>query len=190
MSDITKIRSLIQDQPLLVQEEVVFDGVMTSLRTKYFPLVGSTILLDPPNPPTVIDEQSGLLTWTSAPAAGPAVLQYAFVQLLDSTIQDYLDLQASDDAGSDDVDSIRLAAASALDAIASSQALIQKRLNILDLKTDGPAVADALRKHAVSLRSQVFDAKMNESTFDFAEQINDTAGYREKVLKDFLREDS
>lgn len=56
---------------------------------------------------------------------------------------------------------VKLAAASALDAIASSEALVSKVIRTQDLSTDGAKTADALRKHAASLRAQV-DAERAE----------------------------
>lgn len=61
---------------------------------------------------------------------------------------------------------IKLAAADALDAIASTQALLQKKVKVGDISTDGPAVADALRKHAQALRAQVYDGS---PAFDIVE---------------------
>lgn len=58
-------------------------------------------------------------------------------------------------------DSVKRAAADALDTIASSEALISKKLTTQDRSTDGPAVADALRKHADALRAR---AKEEEDT--------------------------
>lgn len=49
---------------------------------------------------------------------------------------------------------IRRAAAAALDTIATSEALVSKRIKTLDLSTDGPAVAQALRAHAEQLRDE------------------------------------
>lgn len=54
-------------------------------------------------------------------------------------------------------DSVKLAAAQALDAIASNESLVSKRTRTLDLQTDGPAVAKDLREHANRLRSQSVD---------------------------------
>lgn len=51
-------------------------------------------------------------------------------------------------------DDVRLAAAQALDTIASSEALVSKRIRTQDLQTDGPAVAKELRERAASLRKQ------------------------------------
>ena len=53
--------------------------------------------------------------------------------------------------------SIKKAAAQALDYIASRESLVQKRITTLGLSTDGPAVAKDLRVHAASLRSQSED---------------------------------
>lgn len=49
---------------------------------------------------------------------------------------------------------VRLAAADALETMASNEALVQKAITLLDLKTDGPRVAAELRKHAAILRAQ------------------------------------
>jgi len=49
---------------------------------------------------------------------------------------------------------VRRAAAMALDTIASSEALVSKRIKTLDLTTDGPAVAKELRAHAQRLREE------------------------------------
>ena len=46
------------------------------------------------------------------------------------------------------------AAAQALDIIAVSEALLSKKITSQDLATDGPAVAEALRKQAAQLRAQ------------------------------------
>lgn len=50
---------------------------------------------------------------------------------------------------------VKLAAAQALDTIASSESLISKKIRSQDLSTDGPAVAKDLREHAARLRTQV-----------------------------------
>lgn len=64
--------------------------------------------------------------------------------LSDDMIQGFLDMQSS----------VKRAAADALDAIASSEALLSKKLRTQDRQTDGPAVAAELRKHAQQLRAQ------------------------------------
>lgn len=185
-ADIAIVRALIQDQPVSVQEGLILDGVQTSQRTKWFPIIPTSVTVTGAAVPLLIDGQSGLITWTLAPTAGTYQATYQFVQLLDATIQVYLDLQLDDDeSDTPDGDTYRLASAMALDAIASSQALILKHIDLLDLKTDGPAVAKALRAHAESLRALVFEG--GEDTFDIIEQVNDAFGYREKILKDAFR---
>lgn len=185
-SAIDTVRAIIQDQPVSVQEALTFDGTQTSQRTKWFPIISSSVTVTGAAAPSGIDEQSGLITWAVAPSAATRNATYKFVLLLDSTIQVFLDMQAADDDSAGDSDSYRLAAAMALDAIASSQALILKRIEMLDLKTDGPAVAKALREHAAALRELVFTG--GEDAFEIIEQINDTFGYQEKILKDAFRE--
>lgn len=49
---------------------------------------------------------------------------------------------------------VKRAAAQALDAIASSEVLISKKIRTQDLQTDGPAVAAELRAQAKALREQ------------------------------------
>lgn len=51
-------------------------------------------------------------------------------------------------------DSVRRAAAQALDVWAANEAMVSKKIRTQDLSTDGPAVADALRKSAAELRRQ------------------------------------
>lgn len=51
-------------------------------------------------------------------------------------------------------DDVKLAAAQALDQIASSQVLILKYIEVNGLKTNGQAVANALHAQAESLRQQ------------------------------------
>lgn len=102
---------------------------------------------------------------------------------LDTEIEAFLALESGD---------VRLAAAQALDAIASSEALILKKIRQLGgaLETDGPAVAKALRDHARALREQVAEAASGDvdGLFDWAEMVVDPFGRRERYLADLLRE--
>lgn len=49
---------------------------------------------------------------------------------------------------------VRLAAAEALDTIASNEAMVSKKITTQDLSTDGPAVSRELRARAADLRAQ------------------------------------
>lgn len=82
--------------------------------------------------------------------------------------------------------SVKRAAASALDQIASSEALVQKRIRLLDLSTDGPAVAKALREHAAALRDQA-DKEEVEGAFDWAEMVVTDFAARERLRNQALR---
>ena len=64
-------------------------------------------------------------------------------------------------------DSVLRAAADALDAIATNEALLSKKLTTQDRATDGPAVADALRKHAVALRGRAKEEEDQEDDEPF-----------------------
>ena len=60
-------------------------------------------------------------------------------------------------------------AADALDAIATSEVLIAKKITTQDLATDGPAVAAELRKQATALRARADKAlaKVTEEAWGF-----------------------
>lgn len=81
-------------------------------------------------------------------------------------------------------DSIRLAAASALETIATDQALVLKVLVLLDTETDGAKVAEALMKRAKSLREQ----EESVGSFDVAEMVVNDFGERERIWKELQRE--
>lgn len=69
-------------------------------------------------------------------------------------------------------DNVRRAAAQALDTIAANEALVSKKLKTQDLSTDGPAVAEALRKQAAELRRQADageDGTDDSTGFEIAE---------------------
>ncbi len=98
----------------------------------------------------------------------------------DAEIDAFLSLESSD---------VRLAAAQALDSMASSEAMIQKVIRIGDLSTNGPAVAKSLREHAAELRRQVADGSGDYTgLFDWAEQVNDDFGSRERIWRQAQRD--
>lgn len=70
-------------------------------------------------------------------------------------------------------DTVKLAAAAALEAIAASEVLISKKIRTQDLATDGPAVAAALRELAKTLRDQAADVD-GADIFDIVDTINPT----------------
>lgn len=64
-------------------------------------------------------------------------------------------------------DSVRRAAAQALDVWAANEAMVSKKIRTQDLSTDGPAVADALRKAAAELRRQADQGEGDTETSGF-----------------------
>ena len=81
---------------------------------------------------------------------------------------------------------VKRAAAQALLSIAVNEVLVQKRIKLLDLSTDGPAEAEALRKLAMQYRDEA-DAEEVEGAFDWAEMVNTQWQYEELIYKDALR---
>lgn len=128
----------------------------------------------------IVDE-IGVVTLAAAPAlAAEVAITYRHTLLSDASLTDLLALEGGN---------VKLAAAAALDIIASSEALISKKIELLDLKTDGPAVARALREHAQRLRDQVADGVGDDpaALFDWAEMAVDGFAAREKLNAEALR---
>lgn len=76
---------------------------------------------------------------------------------------------------------VKLAAATALETIARSEALISKKITTQDLSTDGPAVAKELRESAKALREQAAVEAEAEADDGFGLEIVDfdpLAAYR------------
>ena len=65
--------------------------------------------------------------------------------LNDASVEAFLDVSGGN---------VKRAAAAALMVIAVNETLVQKRISLLDLRTDGPAEAEALRKLAVQYRAE------------------------------------
>ena len=96
----------------------------------------------------------------------------------DQAIQAFIDMALDNN--------LKRAGASALLTIATNEILVQKRIKLLDLSTDGPAEALQLRQLAKQLREEA-DEEEIDGAFDWAEQINTTAQWDERLYKDRLR---
>lgn len=85
--------------------------------------------------------------------------------------------------------SVYRAAAQALEVTACSEVLVQKRIKLLDLSTDGPAESKELRELAASYRQQAdqIEAAEEGGAFDIAEMPIDVFGYREHLWNERLR---
>jgi hypothetical protein len=99
--------------------------------------------------------------------------------LQDEELDDMLSLNGSEPL---------LAAAMALETIASSETLVQKRITILGRSTDGPSEAVSLRAHAKQLREQ-YQANLGgtDAGFDWAEWTLDPASEHEIIVNGALR---
>lgn len=86
-------------------------------------------------------------------------------------------------------DVVRRGAALALETMASNEAFVSKRIRLLDLQTDGPAVAKELRERAKSLRDLADrdDQAADGGSFDIAEWVVDDFSGRERLVKEDLR---
>jgi len=85
-------------------------------------------------------------------------------------------------------DSLKRAAALALETMASNEAFVLKVITLMDLRTDGAATAKALLQRAGLLRSQADDEEFaDDAPFDIAEWVVDGFSARERVAKQVLR---
>jgi hypothetical protein len=80
---------------------------------------------------------------------------------------------------------VKLAAALALETMASDEAYVQKAIRIMDLSTNGPATAAALMARAKVLREQ---ADQDGSGFDVAEMVINDFAFREHIYNEALRD--
>jgi len=125
--------------------------------------------------PTTLNGQVRLLSTDTDLSAGNLVFQ-------DEELAAFLSLNAQN---------VRLAAAQALDVIASSEVLIQRKIKTLDFSTDGPAEAERLQSMSAELRRQVNDGDGDYTgMFDWAEQVLDPFSERERLRKQFLRQNT
>jgi len=84
---------------------------------------------------------------------------------------------------------VKLAAADALQAMASNQLMVLKVLKNMDLSTDGAKMSDAWLDQAKELRKswlEVGDGSF-EGAFDWAEFADTDFAKRERILKEYER---
>jgi hypothetical protein len=183
----------VADQRLLIPDPVQFDRVSASgdgysvdFELANAPAVTGSIkvwlngVLQTLTTQYTVSESMGLVTFVAAPGAGLAVvITYQHSILSDAQIAAAMTLEGDDP---------RLALAQCLEIEASSEAMIQKRIRVLDISTDGPAVAKELRERAKALREQVASGAVGDALpWAVAEQIVDNFGARERVYKQVER---
>ena len=106
----------------------------------------------------------------------------AYVFFSDADIDAFLTMAADLDG-----DTVRHASADALDSWASNQALVLKKVTLLDVNTDGPAVAKAMREHAALLREQAF-ATSTDAGFEIAEMALGHFSWVEQVTNEAIED--
>lgn len=85
-------------------------------------------------------------------------------------------------------DRTRLAAADALETMASNESMVQKAIKLLDLQTDGSKTAADLRKAAAVQRAiAAVELEALDSGFTLAEYPQTTWGVREYAWNEALR---
>lgn len=84
---------------------------------------------------------------------------------------------------------VKRAAALGKETIAGNQVLVLKVIRLMDLSTDGAAVARELRQQAAMLREQAAEEEANDAggSFDIAEWVVDDFTSRERLNKEALR---
>lgn len=92
----------------------------------------------------------------------------------DEQIAAFLDLESDD---------VRYAAALALESWSSNQLMILKKIELLDIKTDGPAMAREMRARAAGLRQQAESG----DEIEVVEWLNTPFAHREALWNDILR---
>jgi hypothetical protein len=184
---IAQIRVLTSDMAQYDRAQRTADGVTTDYQLVQFPTIDGTetVYFDGVEQSAgyTLDPEVGLISFTTAPAANTSiVVTYRHALLSDESIQTLIDMEAN----------VKLAAALALDTIASNEALVQKKMRLLDVQTDGPAVAAALRAHATALRKQEADElglEDADNAFAIAEYVIPPFGPAQHIYNEALRGD-
>lgn len=175
---VAQVRTITSDQPQPYRHTATGDGATTLFPLPFRPVQAASDTITIEGTPTTaytLDDTTGQVTFTAAPAdEAVIVVDYTWTVLADTDIETFLDI-CDDDA--------RLAAAMALDTIATNEALVSKRIKLLEITTDGPAVAKALREHAAVLRAQAD----SDDEFDFAEMVTGDFAGRDMVWARALR---
>lgn len=179
---VAQVRDIVPDIPQFHRYLLNGDGINTTYVLPNAPVVlGSvsvrlnTSVVDPAD--YTIDLDNGLIIFDTVPAEDDSItVDYKYTLLSDSQINTYMSLVSSN---------VRLAAAMALDAIATNQALLLKVISVFDLRTDGAAVARALRAQAQALRDAV--RTDDSAAFDIAEWVVNDFSLRQVIRNDIIR---
>ena len=90
-------------------------------------------------------------------------------------------------AGDLDGDTVMHASALCLDTWATNQALVLKKVVLLDVETDGPAVSAAMRAHAALLRELAYTTS-TDAGFEIAEMALGHFSWVEQVINEAIED--
>ncbi len=179
------VRMLIPDPELYDRWEVAANGADLTFQLTHFPVKAASYkvyvagVLKTDIVHYILDLECGVLTFVAAPAVGAAVVcTYKHSILSDTSLQTMITIEVED----------ILAVALALETIACNEALVQKATRLLDITTNGPAVAAALMARAKKIRDDYALALANEVAFDWAEMAVTDFARREIIENEALRE--
>lgn len=130
------------------------------------------------------------MTWTYDPDVGSPRDQVRM--LIGDTDQDdpdnhYFSNEELDAMLTMEGNSVKLAAAQALETMGRQEVMILKVIKILDLQTDGAAVGRELRFQAKELREQTYGG--DDNLPDWAEMVLDGHTLEERLFKEAQRND-
>ncbi len=177
---IAQVRALVSDNYQADQYAEDGDGSQKLYKLRHFPVLAAsesfTVDAVAQTDPThySLDDNTGLITFVTAPPSGQSIgYNYQHSLISDADITLFLTLESSN---------VKRAAATTLDTIARNRALVEKRIKIGDLETDGVSLAAELRLSAKQLRDE--DRENNDSTsFAVAEMNVGPLWRREKLEK-------
>lgn len=175
------VRALTNDKAQPDRAVLAGDGFSVDFALPNSPVVSSSYRVYSGSTPQAeithytIDRDSGVITFVAAPASGAVItVNYRHTILSDADIEAFLSLEG---------DVAQLAAATALETIATNQALTLKVMKLLDVQTDGAKLASELRARAAVLRQRAEE----DGGFDIAETVPNAFAYRERVTKQAMR---
>lgn len=121
-----------------------------------------------------LDDALGLVTFVTAPTNGATIaFTYQHSLLSDADLTTFLTLESNN---------VKRASAAALETIARSRALIEKKITLGDLQVDGTALAQELRMSAKQLRDED-KANSDDGAFAIAEMVTGPLSRREYLEK-------
>ena len=180
MGSVAEVRALTSDKAQYDRATATGDGATVEFSLPNAPVKGTPLITIAGTSTSAftLDADLGLVTFDAAPADGAAiVMTYRWTLLSDDDITSFLTMYSG---------SNHRAAATALETIATSEALLLKVMRLGETQTDGAKLAEALLKRAAVLRAQAGDVD-EDLAFDWAEMVVNPFSARERLNAQRLR---